>query len=71
MEFDPASSFSENVARFREEAERIDAECARILFENLKLLMHDGEAARNRQALEEFNQGVLTALDALPEGPLL
>lgn len=69
MEFDPALSFSDNLARFRAEAEGIDAECARILFDNLTVLMRDGDATRTRQAVQEFNQAVLAALDGLPEGP--
>lgn len=69
MEFDPALSFSDNLARFQGEAERIDADCARILFDNLGLLARDGDATRTRQAVQEFNQAVLTALDGLPEGP--
>lgn len=69
MEFDPALSFSDNLARFRAEAEGIDAECARILFDNLAVLMRDGDATRTRQAVQEFNRVVLAALDDLPEGP--
>ena len=67
MEFDPALSFSDNLARFRAEAEGIDTECARILFDNLAVLMRDGDATRTRQAVQEFNQAVLAALDGLPE----
>lgn len=48
MEFDPTLSFSDNLARFQEEAERIDADCARILFDNLALLARDGDATRGR-----------------------
>lgn len=69
MEFDPALSFSDNLARFRAEAERVDADCARILFDNLALLARDGDATRTRQAVQEFNRAVLAALDGLPEGP--
>lgn len=69
MEFDPALSFSDNLARFRAEAERIDADCARILFDNLALLARDGDATRTRQAVQEFNRAILAALDDLPEGP--
>jgi hypothetical protein len=69
MEFDPALSFSDNLARFRAEAEGIDPECARILFDNLAVLMRDGDATRTRQAVQEFNQAVLVALDGLPGGP--
>lgn len=69
MEFDPASSFSDNLTRFRAEAERIDADCARILFDNLVLLARDGDATRTRQAVQEFNRAVLAALDGLPEEP--
>ena len=69
MEFDPALSFLDNLDRFREEAERIDADCARILFQNLALLARDGDATRTRQAVQEFNRQVLAALDDLPEEP--
>ena len=48
----------------------IDADCARILFDNLALLARDGDAMRTRQAVQEFNRAVLAALDGLPEGPV-
>jgi hypothetical protein len=67
MDFDPALSFSDNLTRFRTEAERIDADCARILFDNLALLARDGDATRTRLAVQEFNQAVLIALDGLPD----
>ncbi len=70
MNFDPAQSLSDNLARFRAEAERIDVDCARILFDNLALLVRDGDATRTRQAVLEFNRAVLAALDDLPEGPV-
>lgn len=69
LEFDQELSLADNLARFREEAERIDTDCARILFENLELLMRDGDATRTRQAVQEFNQTVLEALNDLPEEP--
>lgn len=69
MTFDPALSFSDNLARFRTEAERIDADCARILFENLALLVGGGGATGTREAVQMFNREVLAALDSLPEGP--
>lgn len=69
MEFDPTLSFSDNLARFQEEAERIDADCAGILFDNLELLARDGDATRIRQAVQEFNRAVLAALDSMSEGP--
>ena len=69
MDFDTALSFSDNLTRFREEAERIDADCARILFDNLALLVRGDDATRTRQAVQEFNQAVLAALDGLSEEP--
>lgn len=66
--FDPALSFTENLERFREEAERVDADCARILFDNLALLARDGDATRTRQAVQEFNLAVLASLGDLAEG---
>lgn len=68
VHFDPALSFDENLARFRAEAERLDADCARILFDNLDTLLR-GEDARDRNAIQEFHRAVLAALDALPEAP--
>ncbi len=69
MNFDPAASFEDNLAQFKAEAERLDADCARILFDNLATLSRDGDAARDRQAIQEFHQAVLAAIDALPEAP--
>ena len=69
MNFDPALSLADNLARFRAEAERIDADCTRILFDNLDLLARAGDETRTRQAVQEFNRAVLAALDQLPEGP--
>lgn len=69
MDFDLALSFSDNLARFRTEVERVDADCARILFDNLALLVRDGDAIHTRQSVQEFNKAVLAALDRLQEGP--
>ena len=66
MQFDPTASFDDNLARFKTQLEGIDPECARILFDNLATLTRDGDAARNRQAIQDFNQAVLRALEALP-----
>lgn len=66
MQFDPAASLDDNLARFKTELEGIDPECARVLFANLVTLTCDGDAARNRQAIQDFNQAVLRALEALP-----
>lgn len=65
MQFDPTASFDDNLARFKTELEGIDPECACILFANLATLTRDGDAARNRQAIQDFNQAVLRALEAL------
>ena len=67
MQFDEALSFADNLALFKAEAERLDPECARILFDNLARLTRDCAAARDRQAIQEFHRAVLAALDALPE----
>ncbi len=67
MNFDPAASFEDNLARFRVEAERLDPECARILFDNLDTLTRQGDGTRDRQAIQEFNRAVLAALSALPD----
>ena len=66
MNFEPASSFEENLVRFRAEAERLDPDCARILFDNLARLLPDGETGRDRQAIQDFHRAVDAALEALP-----
>jgi HD-GYP domain-containing protein (c-di-GMP phosphodiesterase class II) len=66
MQFDQTASFEDNLARLKAELERIDPECARILFDNMSKLTRDSDVARNRQAIQEFNQAVLAALEALP-----
>ncbi|MBI1340994.1 hypothetical protein GC169_12405 [bacterium] len=63
MIFKSDSSFEENLKRFRAEAERLDPECAKILFDNLEALMREGDT---RLAVQEFNQAVLAALMDLP-----
>tara|TARA_R110002012_G_scaffold2902_14_gene13922 strand:+ start:50 stop:271 length:222 start_codon:yes stop_codon:yes gene_type:complete len=70
LEFDQELSLADNLTRFREEAEQVDADCARILFDNLELLMRDGDATRTRHAVQEFNEAVLAALNDLPEEPV-
>lgn len=67
MNFDPAASFEDNLAIFKTEAERLDPECARILFDNLATLTRQGDGSRDRQAIQEFNRAVLAALDELPD----
>ena len=67
MNFDSAASFEDNLALFRAEAERLDPECARILFDNLATLTRQGDGARDRQSIQDFNRAVLAALDALPD----
>jgi hypothetical protein len=52
---------------FKAEAERIDSECAKILFDNLAVLDTAGEAAPNRAAINKFHRAVLTALENLPK----
>jgi len=70
LNFDPAASFEDNLALFRAEAERLDPECARILFDNLATLTRQGDGARDRQAIQDFNRAVLAALNALPDPAL-
>jgi hypothetical protein len=65
--FDAASSFEDNLALFRTQAEQLDPECARILFDNLATLTRHGDGARDRQAIQDFNRAVLAALNALPD----
>jgi hypothetical protein len=61
--FDANKSLDDNLATFRAECEKIDAECARILFDNIDMLKKYGA---ERDARSQFNAKVKTALEALP-----
>lgn len=65
MAFKLDNSFNDNLALFKAEAEKIDPECAKILFNNLHLLDVAGEDTPGRAAIGEFHTSVLNALDAL------
>ena len=65
MEFDPAETFEDHLQLFKNELERLDADCAKILFDNIDALCREGDFTRNRSAITEFNQAVLQALDSL------
>jgi hypothetical protein len=63
MKFELDNSFDDNLALFKAEAEKIDPECAKILFDNLHRLDAAGDAGRS--AISDFHSGVASALDAL------
>lgn len=65
MMFKLESTFENNLALFRAEAEQIDAECAKILFDNLRLLDSGGDSAPSRATIGEFHKAVLAALNDL------
>jgi hypothetical protein len=67
LNFDPTASFEDNLALFKAEVERLDPECAHILFDNLDWLTGQNDAGRGRQSIQEFNRAVLAALNALPD----
>ncbi len=67
MKFDATKSFEDNLRLFREEVERLDAECALILFANLDELLGEGANTRDRAAIEKFNSRVLEAILNLPD----
>lgn len=67
MKFKLENSFGDNLALFRIEAEKIDPECAKILFDNLHLLDSSGDAAPSRATIGEFHKAVLKALHGLPK----
>ena len=69
MKFELDNSFDDNVALFKAEAEKLDSECAKILFDNLGLLEKGGDVAPSRATIGEFHKAVLTALDALAKPP--
>lgn len=65
MKFKLENTLQDNLALFRAEAEQIDAECAKILFDNLHLLESGGDSAPNRATISEFHKAVLAALGEL------
>jgi hypothetical protein len=67
MNFKLDNSFDDNLALFRAEADKIDPDCAKLLFENLHLLDVAGEAVPGRAAIGEFHKAILIALDRLQQ----
>lgn len=65
MKFKLENTFEDNLALFQAEAEQIDPECAKILFDNLHLLDSGGDAAPSRATIGEFHKAVMAALDGL------
>lgn len=65
MKFKLENTFEDNLALFQAEAEQIDPECAKILFDNLHLLDSGGDTAPSRATIGEFHKAVLAALDGL------
>jgi len=65
MIFKLENAFEGNLALFQAEAEQIDPECAKILFDNLHLLDSAGDSAPSRVAIGEFHKAILSALDDL------
>lgn len=67
MEFDPTQSFEDNLQLFKTELEKLDADCAKILFDNIDILCREGDSTRLRSTTTEFNRSVLQALATLPD----
>ncbi|WP_313198122.1 hypothetical protein [Rhizobium sp.] len=61
--FDAKKSFEENLAAYKAACEGIDADCAKILFDNIAVLLEHGA---DRDARTLFNTEVKKALEALP-----
>jgi len=61
--FEAQKSFEENLEAFKAACEMIDADCAKILFDNIVILIKHGA---DRDARTLFNTAVKKALDALP-----
>jgi hypothetical protein len=66
LEFDLNKTFDQNTAEFRKHLEGLDAECAKILFDNQATLLGDGNPARAQANRVAFNEAVLEQLKALP-----
>lgn len=64
MKFKLTNTFEDNLAIFRAEANQIDPDCAKILFDNMHLL-DSGDAAPSRSAIRTFHAAVLAALEGL------
>lgn len=60
--FEAQKSFDENLVAFKTACEALDAECAKILFDNIDILITRGA---DRDARSQFNAKVNAALDAL------
>lgn len=60
---DAQRSFEDNLAAFKTACEGIDADCAKILFDNIGILIKHGA---DRDARTLFNSKVKAALDVLP-----
>lgn len=65
MKFKLENTLEDNLALFQAEAEQIDAECAKILFDNLHLLDSGVDSAPSRATISEFHKAVLAALSDL------
>jgi hypothetical protein len=65
MKFKLENTFEDNLALFQAEADQIDPECAKILFDILHLLDSGGDTAPSRATIGEFHKAVLAALDVL------
>lgn len=61
--FDAQKSFEDNLTAFKTACEKIDADCAKILFDHIGLLIEHGA---DRDTRTMFNSKVKTALSALP-----
>lgn len=60
--FDAQKSFEDNLATFKAACEEIDADCAKVLFDNIDILIKNGA---DRDARTLFNSKVKAALDTL------
>ncbi len=60
--FDINEPWEENLHRLKTQLQEQDSECAELLFQSLDTLLSDSTNARR-----DFNQLILTALDALAE----
>jgi hypothetical protein len=67
MQFEPTNSFNDNLALFKAKVEALDSECAKILFDNIDLLLVADAGVAVRDTVSKFNTAILAELHKLAD----